>query len=253
MEFDDAFAVRAPIEEVWAALLDVERVAPCMPGAQVLDQIGDDAYAVAIRVKVGPITMRYRGEVEIAERDAGLHRALLRARAREARGQGTANATIEMRLAEDGGDTTAGALHTDLQMSGRAAAMGRGVIQDVAARLVATFATNLAAMLETEPAEPAAHAAPATQAKPDEPDAQAEPPASAEPTAPAASAGPAAGPSPPRPPPPTPTPDALPLGDLAAGVVAGRLRDPRALAGTVGAIAAVFLLLGWLLGRRSRG
>jgi carbon monoxide dehydrogenase subunit G len=240
MEFDDAFAVRAPIEEVWAALLDVERVAPCMPGAEVLERVGDDAYAVAIRVKVGPIAMRYRGEVEIAERDAGLHRALLRARAREARGQGTAAATIEMRLAADGGDTTAGALHTDLQMSGRAAAMGRGIIQDVAARLVATFAANLATMLEAEPA---------TTGEP-----RAESPEPVEPAAPPRPPPPAAGAPPPR---PAPAPqladaDALPLGDLAASVVAGRLRDPRALAAAVAAIAVASLVLGWLLGRRSR-
>ena len=95
----------APLDEVWNAVLDVERVAPCVPGAEVLERSGDDAYKVAIKVKVGPVSMRYQGEVEILERDDEQHRAVMRARAKETRGQGAANATVEMRLKAEGGET----------------------------------------------------------------------------------------------------------------------------------------------------
>jgi len=84
MRFENQFAVDAPIERVWAALLDVERVAPTVPGAQVLEQTGDDAYKVAVKVKLGPMTMNYKGDVEIVEKDDGSHQATMRAKAKEA-------------------------------------------------------------------------------------------------------------------------------------------------------------------------
>src|SRR3954462_6778384 len=99
MRFENSFEVAAPLEEVWAALLDVERVAPTVPGAQVLERTGEDAYKVAIRVKVGPMSMTCRGEVEITERDEAAHRAVMKARAKESRGQGTAEAEVTMVLA----------------------------------------------------------------------------------------------------------------------------------------------------------
>jgi carbon monoxide dehydrogenase subunit G len=161
VKFENTFSVDAPIDEVYAALLDVERVAPCVPGAEVLEQTGDDAYAVAIKVKVGPISMTYRGNVEIIERDEAAHRAVMRARAREMRGQGTADARVQMSLTENG-STTNGTMVADVQLAGRAAAMGRGVIQDVSGKIVATFAQNLEAMLSGAPA-PAAAGAPAAE------------------------------------------------------------------------------------------
>jgi hypothetical protein len=95
MKFENAFVVRAPIDEVYAALLDVERVAPCMPGAQVVEQTGDDAYKVAIKVKVGPMSMTYKGDVQIVERDDAAKTATLRARrrSRAARGPPTRTCT----------------------------------------------------------------------------------------------------------------------------------------------------------------
>jgi uncharacterized protein len=147
MRFENSFDVGAPIEEVWDTLLDVERVAPTVPGAQVLEQTGDDAYKVAIKVKVGPMSMTYRGEVEIVERDAAAHRAVMKARAKESRGQGTANADVTMVLSGANGRTAA-TVTTDVELSGKVATMGQGVLQDVSGRLVATFAENLAAMLE---------------------------------------------------------------------------------------------------------
>ena len=151
MKFENTFAVDAPIDEVYAALLDVERVAPCVPGAEVLEKTGDDAYTVAIKVRVGPISMTYRGTVEVVERDDANHRAVMRARARETRGQGTADARVEMSLVQEG-ETTKGTMVADVQLAGRAAAMGRGVIQDVSAKIVSTFAENLEKMLSGAPA-----------------------------------------------------------------------------------------------------
>src|ERR687886_758767 len=160
MKFENTFAVDAPIDEVYATLLDVERVAPCVPGAEVLEKTGDNAYQVAIKVRVGPISMTYRGNVEIVERDEANHRAVMRARARETRGQGTADARVELTLGQDGARTK-GNMVADVQLAGRAAAMGRGVIQDVSAKIVSTFAQNLEAMLAGRgaPAEPEAAAA----------------------------------------------------------------------------------------------
>ena len=80
MQFENTFDVAAPIDEVYAALLDVDRVAPCVPGAEVLEQTGDDAYKIAVKVKVGPMSMQYKGDVEVVEQDAEAHRAVLRTR-----------------------------------------------------------------------------------------------------------------------------------------------------------------------------
>src|SRR5215210_819061 len=163
MKFENSFDVQAPIDEVWAAVLDVERVAPTVPGAQVLERTGEDSYRVAIKVKVGPMSMTYRGEVEITDRDEAAHRAVLKARAKESRGQGTADADVTMELSGDDGRTSA-TVTTEVELSGKVATMGQGVLQDVSGRLVRTFAQNLAKMLEggeprpddTEPARPTA-------------------------------------------------------------------------------------------------
>jgi carbon monoxide dehydrogenase subunit G len=209
MEFENRFAVSAPIDEVWNTLLDVERVAPCVPGAQVLEQSGEDAYKVGIKVKVGPVSMQYRGDVEIVERDPEAHRAVMSAKARETRGQGTANARVEMHLVEEGAQTQ-GTIATDMQLSGKAASMGRGVIQDVSTRLVDTFAENLAEMLSG--------------------------PAAAE-EEPATGEGDGAAP----PPPPAPAQESeLDVLPIAGSIVRERLRDPRVILALV--ILAIILL-----------
>src|SRR5919107_3514618 len=153
MRFENRFDVDAPIERVWETVLDVERVAPTVPGAQVLERTGEDAYRVAIKVKVGPMSMTYRGEVEITERDEAAHRAVMKARAKESRGQGMADADVTMVLSGGDGRTSA-TVTTDVELSGKVATMGQGVLQDVSGRLVETFAKNLATMLEG--GEPAA-------------------------------------------------------------------------------------------------
>jgi carbon monoxide dehydrogenase subunit G len=221
MEFDNTFTVAAPIDDVWAAMLDVERVAPCVPGASVIEQTGDNAYKVAIKVRLGPVSMTYNGDVEIVEQDADARRAVMSAKARESRGQGTADATVEMRLRQENG-TTEGAIHTDVAISGKAASMGQGIIGDVSARLIDTFAGNLAQML-SGPAE----AAPV----PDD-----EAPTRVH-----------AAPAPPSPPAPAAEPEGLPVLSIAGGVIAARLRDPKVLAGLAGVLIAILLL-----GRRRR-
>ena len=126
MEFENTFTVEAAIDEVYDALLDVERVTPAMPGAKVLEKTSDDVYKVAIKVKLGPVTMTYRGDVTVVERDPEKHSAVLDVKAKEARGQGSANAKVSMSLdAADG--ATRGTMNTSVQLSGKAAAMSRGV------------------------------------------------------------------------------------------------------------------------------
>jgi carbon monoxide dehydrogenase subunit G len=223
MRFENHFDVGAPIDEVWDAVLDVERVAPTVPGAQVLDRVGDDAYQVAIKVKVGPMSMTYRGEVEITERDESTHRAVMKARAKESRGQGTADADVTMSLASrDGG--TAATVVTDVQLSGKVATMGQGVLQDVSRRLVETFAANLATMLERgERVEAEVPAQPTREAP--------EPaPAGAEHE-------------------PAESGSALDLGSLGGAVIVERLRDPRVLP----PLLALVALIAFLAGRRSKG
>jgi carbon monoxide dehydrogenase subunit G len=236
MEFENTFTVRAPVDEVWDLLMDVERIAPCMPGAKVLEQTGDDAYKVAVKVRLGPMTMNYKGDVEILDKDPSARHATMRAKAKEARGQGTASADIRMALREQDGGTEASIL-TSMQMSGKAAAMGQGVIQDVAASLTDTFAQNLAGMVERGGAEPAP------------------PPLAAAPPPPTTTAGPAAPPPPPPPPRPSAAPEpereaqaeaALPAGTIVKAVVLGRLRDPRVVAG----LGVLLALLAYRLGRR---
>jgi carbon monoxide dehydrogenase subunit G len=224
MEFDNTFTVEAPIDDVWAAMLDVQRVAPCVPGASVVEQTGDNAYKVAIKVKLGPVSMTYNGDVEIVESDPEAHRAVMSAKARESRGQGTADAKVEMRLSQENG-ATQGAIHTDVAISGKAAAMGQGIIGDVSARLIDTFAGNLATMLST----------PEAAAEPAAPEAADEAPTKVH----------AAPPPPPRPA-PAAEPEGLPILSVAGSVVAGRLRNPKVLAGLAGVLA----LLLWRHHRR---
>jgi uncharacterized protein len=255
MRFENTFDVDAPVDEVYTALLDVERVAPCVPGAEVIGQTGEDAYEVAIKVKVGPISMTYRGTVEIVERHPEDHRAVMRARARETRGQGTADARVQMALSGMGDDKTHGTMVSDVQLAGRAAAMGRGVIQDVSAKIVDTFSENLAAMLSGRGA-PAAAAAPApSQAAPPPPgSAQTPLPGSEHSPAQGGATGDAEG-TPPPPgepsaatPPPTPAPaqeSSLPVGKIVGSVVVERLKDPRVIGGLIASFAALFAAVRW--------
>jgi carbon monoxide dehydrogenase subunit G len=244
MNFENTFEVDAPIDQVYDALLDVERVAPCVPGAQVLDRKSDDAYEVAIKVKVGPMSMLYKGTVEIVDRQPEQHTAQMRARARESRGQGNADAQVQMALTSENGRTR-GTIDTDVKLSGKAAAMGGGVIKEVSGKLVDQFAKNLAEMLgegspSTQPTpEAAASAGPATPTAPAPTSSGPKPDAPAQPT-PAAAA--AAGPATPSVAQPPAEAEALDVGSLVGPMVVARLRDPKVLGG-LGLLIAILLLL----------
>ncbi len=157
MELEHSFSVPVPVERAWDVLLDVERVAPCMPGAS-LDSVDGDNVTGRIKVKVGPIQMTYAGTAKFTERDRDAHVVVLEASGKETRGAGTASASVRSELKADG-DQTNVIVHTSLNVTGKPAQFGRGVLAEVGGRLVGIFADNLAAMLAAEP-EPAAATAP---------------------------------------------------------------------------------------------
>lgn len=146
MELESSFTVTAPIEEVWATVMDVERIATAVPGAELTDKLSDTAYQGVVKVKVGPLKMQYKGQVELVSRDDAAHTAAFRGKAQEKAGQGTAEGTATVSLTQEG-DVTTGVVHGDIALSGKAAAMGKGVITKVAQQIMGIFAGNLQAML----------------------------------------------------------------------------------------------------------
>ncbi|MGK2866112.1 MAG: SRPBCC family protein [Mycobacterium sp.] len=145
MELNNEFRVAVPVAEVWKVFTDVERVAPCLPGATLLSVDGDD-FTGAVKVKVGPITVSYKGVATYLEKDAVARRLVLKAEGKETRGNGTAAATVTAQL-KDEGDATHVVITTDLAISGKAAQFGRGVLADVSGNLIAQFARSLEAEL----------------------------------------------------------------------------------------------------------
>ncbi len=156
MDLTNEFRVPLGVDEAWAVLTDIERIAPCMPGATLESSEGDD-YRGTVKVKVGPMTAQYRGTVRFVERDEAGHKAVLQAEGRETKGQGNAAAMITATITPDG-DGSAVYVVTDLTISGKVAQFGRGVLGDVSARLMSQFVDclekDLAASME--PAIPAA-------------------------------------------------------------------------------------------------
>lgn len=151
MRIQDRFTVNVPIEQAWQVLLDVERVAPCMPGAQLQTVDGDDYHGIC-KVKLGAITANFKGTVRFVEVDAEARRVVLNAKGREARGSGNATATVIAQLREIDADTTEAEIDTDLSVTGRMAQFGRGVMADVSAKLLGEFARRLEESLaETGP------------------------------------------------------------------------------------------------------
>src|SRR6476646_4798021 len=130
MQIDSSFSVVAVSLKEKKTLMDFERVAGCLPGAQILNKLSDDAYQVGMTVKLGPVNMQYKGLLNVLERNAAEHRAVLGGKAQETRGQGTAEAQVTLVLAADGA-ATRGSVSADLALSGKAAAMGKGVIGSV--------------------------------------------------------------------------------------------------------------------------
>lgn len=142
MELSHELTVELPVAEAWVLLTDLERIAPCMPGAS-LESSSDGTYTGTVKVKVGPVTAQYRGTVTFAELDETARRAVLRAEGRETKGQGSATATVTATLVPDGGATQV-SIATDLTVTGRVAQFGRGVIAEVGARLLQQFVECLA-------------------------------------------------------------------------------------------------------------
>jgi carbon monoxide dehydrogenase subunit G len=142
MKINNEFTVGAPVEQAWDVMLDIERIAPCLPGAAIQGEKGDGEYEGTMKVKIGPITANYKGTVKFEEVDEGSRRAVLDATGRDARGQGTASATIVSTLQEEDGETKVN-VETDMKLTGRAAQFGRGIAQDVATKMLDQFASCL--------------------------------------------------------------------------------------------------------------
>jgi carbon monoxide dehydrogenase subunit G len=150
MELINTFDVSVPVDTAWAVLTDVERIAPCLPGAQ-LQEIEGDEYRGIVKVKVGPITAQYKGKATFLEKDDVNHKAVLDASGRDTRGQGNASATITAQL-EPNGDGTTVTVTTDLTVTGKVAQFGRGVLADVSAKILTQFVDNLEQTVLTDDA-----------------------------------------------------------------------------------------------------
>ena len=143
MEMDHSFTVPVPPDRAWDVLLDVEKIAPCMPGATV-DEFDGEVVTGRIKVKVGPVSLTYRGTAKFTERDPDARVILLEASGKETRGAGTASATVRATLEpESGGEGTTASMHTTMNVTGRPAQFGRGVMVEVGSKLVEQFAQNL--------------------------------------------------------------------------------------------------------------
>jgi carbon monoxide dehydrogenase subunit G len=250
MKLENEFTVPASVDEAWAVLLDVPRVAPCLPGAAIEEGEGEDgSYNGTMTIKIGPITARYKGTVSIQEADVAHHTVSMRAQAKDARGQGTAAATITSSM-EETADGTKIHVTTDMRVTGPAAQFGRGVMQDVSAKLMGRFADCLAEEMRSDGAPaaeaPAAEAsAPAPASTGDTPSATTEvtpegvagassgtSTAEPEKTVPSASSGSSSATGTPR-----PTPDVLDLGEASRDAVLKRALP------VVGAVVGLLILI----------
>jgi carbon monoxide dehydrogenase subunit G len=146
MELDHTFTVPVGVKQAWDVLLDLPRIAPCMPGA-TLTEHDDERFAGTVKVKLGPINLTYRGTGRFVERDEDARRVVLEASGRDTRSAGTASATITATLHPNGDERTEVRVHTDLSVTGRPAQFGRGVLADVSSRLISEFAGCLASTL----------------------------------------------------------------------------------------------------------
>jgi len=153
VRLENSFEVVAPVEQAWHLLNDVPRVVACMPGAELTETVGENAWRGVVHVKLGPMALQFGTEVERQARDDVAHTVVLVTHAREVRGRGNAQATIESALRGDGAKTNV-EIVTELSLQGAVAQFGRGIVPQVAAQLTRQFAENVAALLEGAPAEP---------------------------------------------------------------------------------------------------
>jgi carbon monoxide dehydrogenase subunit G len=249
MELTHDFTVPAPIDQTWATFMDLHRVGSCFPGAVVTDA-SDDGFAGTVKVKLGPIALQYAGAGTFLERDDQAHRAVIEAKGKDKRGNGTAGATVTIQLAPSGEGTRVD-VTTDLSVTGKPAQFGRGVMQDVSDKLLGQFVACIESQFAVEE-EPEPSPEPT-------PDAVAPAPGAAPSPAPGAAAGGAPGagggtasagggaqgsaPTRPRLAPVPAVDDSIDLGATVLPVLL-KTYAPYAVAGLVG------VLLGWLLGRR---
>jgi carbon monoxide dehydrogenase subunit G len=161
------FTVNRPIDETWNVLTDVERIAPCMPGA-ALEEIEGEVFRGVVKVKLGAISTAFKGQANFVERDDAAHRAVLKGEGRDTTGKGNASALITAKLESIDADTTKCFVETDLHITGKVAQFGRGIMGDVSKKLMNQFATNLNKMLDQQPEAAAAATTPAST--PDETD-----------------------------------------------------------------------------------
>ena len=236
MELEHYFTVPAGVDETWATFMDLEQVGSCFPGATVTEA-SDEAFAGTVKVKLGPIALVYSGTGKFVERDDAGHRAVIEAKGKDKRGNGTAGATVRIPLAPAGSGTQVD-VTTDLQVTGKPAQFGRGVMQDVSDKLLQQFVGCIEGRLGESPAE---------EAGPDDaavPVVDSPAPATAAATTPVPAPVPAAAPRPTTRPAPRPAPqdDSLDLGATVLPVLL-RTYGGYAAAGLVGAV------IGWLIGR----
>jgi len=226
MELTHRFTVPAPIDEAWATFNDLERIAPCFPGAALTSYDGEQFEGLC-KVKLGPVSLQYAGSGRFVQRDEAAHRAVIEAKGKDKRGNGTAAAEVRAELSPAGDDRTEVVMTTDLNVTGRPAQFGRGMMQDVSDRLLAQFTT----CLETKLGE---QAAPAGEAEPAEAESTGEPSSSAAGETAAAAATGVAGRPVARPvaEPSAPPPSELDLGATVLPVLVKRLA-PFAIAALV--------------------
>jgi carbon monoxide dehydrogenase subunit G len=228
MELESSFSVVAPIDVVWKVLMDFDRVASAVPGAEILNRLSDDALQVGMKVKLGPVTLQYKGLVNIKEIDVSAHRAVFDGKAQETRGQGTVDGSATLALSETDGTTT-GSVHAELSLSGKAASMGKSIINSVTEQMVGLFAKNLQAMVLEDIGSGSGGAA-SENAPPADSAVKSE------------SAEKSAGKSP-------LLDNSLNAFSLAKGVVADQLRNPAKLVGLLAVVGAIGFLIGCAFGR----
>ena len=168
IELDNSFTVPVPPEQAWDVLLDVERIAPCMPGASVTSVEGDEIEG-QVKVKLGPLSLTYKGTAKFTDKDQAGHAISIEATGKETRGSGTASATVRANLTPgDGAGQTLVSIHTSLNVTGKPAQFGRSLLPEVSGKLIQQFATNLEAMINADTAAAAGGAPVADEAVADE-------------------------------------------------------------------------------------
>jgi carbon monoxide dehydrogenase subunit G len=162
MDLNHSFSVNVPVDDAWRILTDVERIAPCLPGAK-LEDISGDTYSGFVKVKVGPIQAQFKGQASFVERDDAAHKAVLKGEGRDTTGKGNASALITAQLTAESPTSTKVTVDTDLNITGKVAQFGRGAMADISNKLLDQFVENLNQLIAASnaPADGAAPAAPA--------------------------------------------------------------------------------------------